>query len=367
MALADYATSTSNPHIQRIDFNTVFSQGSEADKADASRLLTRIHEGIYSTTFPIPSEQEALGDWLDRLNATEEPTNIQFFSVYGKNLGEPEKADIAGFVVSEYYKGTDLGLINYVIRDKAYHDMFPAKEMVDHHVETMKKAAWDRDRVSLKAPLWEANDPRKMLLSAIEESELFTPDEKEQYSEPALRAIEGGVDMDVSERKMIEGVFRELHGKEYWEDTDCMDPSKRISHIENNFGAKRVGISYAQAPLEEYDTLAEREEMTCDDLFLYVYDASSYPDFKPEHLKNYSNVFASTFAGAEAKELGVESLGRMVNQLELMESQKIPLMTHQQTPEQQRKILAISATPDTDADDGAPIARRNTNPPVLEV
>lgn len=367
MALADYATSTSNAQIQRLDFNTVFNQGSEADKAEASKLLTRIHEGIYCTTFPIPSEQEALGDWLDRLNAEEEPTNIQFFSVYGKDLGEPEKADVAGFIVSEYYKGTELGLVNYVIREKGYHSIFDAKEMVDHHVETMKKAAWDRDGVSLKAPLWEANDPRKMLLGAIEESELFTPDEKEQYGAPLRQAIDAGVDLDVAERKTIENVFTELHGKEYWEDTDCMDPSKRVSHIENNFGAKRVGISYAQAPLEEYDTLAEREEMTCDDLFLYVYAADSYPDFKPEHLKNYSNVFASTFAGAEAKDLGVESLGRMMNQLELMEAQNIPLMTHQQTPEQQSNILAVSATQENGGGKGGHRAAADSKPSTLDI
>lgn len=352
MSLAKYATPTSNPDIQHLDFNRVFKEGDDADKDAAADLLGRIHAGLYCTTFPIPSEQEALEDWLDRLNASEEPTNIQYFAVYGKNLGEPEKAEVAGFIVSEYYKGTELGLINYVIRDKAYHDIFGAKEMIDHHVETIKKAAWDRDGVRLKAPLWEANDPRKMLLGAIEDSELFTPAEKEQFSTPVRAAIAAGIDMDVAERKVIENAYKELHGAEYWQATDCMDPSKRISHIEQKYGAKRVGISYAQAPLEEYDTQEEREEMTCDDLFLYVYDADSYPDFNASHLKNYSNTFASTFAGAEVKELGVESLDRMINQLELMERQGIPLMRHKQTPAQERLVQNVAADSALDGDNG---------------
>lgn len=353
MSLAKYATSTSNPQIQHLDFNRVFTEGNDADKKEAADLLGRIHGGLYSRTFPIPSEQEALEDWLDRLDAKEEPTNIQFFAAYGKNLGDPDKEDIAGFIVSEYYKGTGVGLINYVIRDKAYKDVFGAKEMADHHVETIKKACWDRDHIRLLAPLWEANDPLKMLLASIEESDQFTPAEKEQFATPVRLAVEQGVDLPVGERKAIEATYKELHGEEYWEANDCMDPSKRISHIESNFGAKKVGVSYAQAPLEEYDSVEERADMTCEDLKLYVYDADSYPDFRPQHLKKYLDVFAKTFAGAPAKELGVESLTRVINQLDTMEAEGIPLMSERQTPAQERRVQSIQADTLDDREGGS--------------
>lgn len=352
MSLAKYATATSNPDIQHLDFNRVFTEGDAADKKEAAELLGRIHGGLYCKTFPIPSEQEALEDWLDRLNADEEPTNIQFFAAYGKNLGDPAQEEIAGFIVSEYYKGTGVGLINYVIRDKAYKDVFGAKEMADHHVETIKKACWDRDHIRLLAPLWEANDPLKMLLGSIEESEQFTPVEKEQFATPVRLAIEQGTDLPVGERKAIENAYKELHGEEYWEATDCMDPSKRISHIESQFGAKRVGVSYAQAPLEEYETVEEREEMTCEDLKLYVYDADSYSDFRPQHLKNYLNVFAQTFAGAPAKDLGVDSLTRVINQLDVMEAEKIPLMSEKQTPAEERRVQSIQSNTVNDREGG---------------
>ena len=46
MSLAKYATPTSNPDIQHLDFNRVFKEGDDADKEAAADLLGRIHAGL---------------------------------------------------------------------------------------------------------------------------------------------------------------------------------------------------------------------------------------------------------------------------------------------------------------------------------
>ena len=50
--------------VDYIDFNEVFAKGNKATKNAASKLLEKIHAGIYCKTFPLKNEQEAVEDWL---------------------------------------------------------------------------------------------------------------------------------------------------------------------------------------------------------------------------------------------------------------------------------------------------------------
>lgn len=277
--------STSKNGIERVDFNEVFASGSDADKQTAEALLAKIHAGIYCSTFPIPSEQEALEDWVERLHKGKAHAPRQFFTAYGRNLDDPEHAEIIGFIVSEYYNGTRTGLFNYVLREKQYSDEFPAKEMCDHHLALMKGACKEIDGKTLKGALWEANDPQH-----------------EDFKNGA------------------------------WRENDCMDPAKRCSHIEKNFGARRLGLNYAQSPLGEYDSKDEREEMTCDALRLYLYDADHSPDFNAHDLRAFMHRFRESFSGAKHPEdhLDVDALKKMDAQLGVMEAFGIPVRADKQ-------------------------------------
>lgn len=176
MSFAQHLKNTSDENIQRLDFNDVFDKSlavindkgaspeavaqARSDMAHATRLIRQIHRGLYQRTFPIPSEQEAVADWLERLKSGDKPQNLQLFTAYGKNLDDLKNATVAGFIVSEYYKGTELGLINYVIRDKEFakgEKRFAAQEMCDDHVGLMGEKCRGADGTDLKGVLWEAN------------------------------------------------------------------------------------------------------------------------------------------------------------------------------------------------------------------
>lgn len=284
---------TSKSGIERVDFNEVFATGSDADKHTAEALLEKIHAGIYCSTFPIPSEQEALGDWVERLHKGDAHEPRQFFTAYGRNLDDPEHAEIVGFIVSEYYNGTRTGLFNYVLRDKHYSNAFPAKEMCDHHMNLMQHACKQIDGTSLKGALWEANDPHH-----------------EDFKDGA------------------------------WRENDCMDPAKRCSHIEQHFGARRLGFNYAQSPLEALDDANDRRDMTCDALLLYQYDADHYPDFNAHDVKAFLSKFRHSFSGAahDGDHLDVPALAKMDNQLAEMMTHDIPVRADQQTMPQRIRV-----------------------------
>lgn len=352
MSFAQHLKNTSDENIQRLDFNDVFDKSlavindkgaspevvaqARSDMAHATRLIRQIHRGLYQRTFPIPSEQEAVADWLERLKSGDKPQNLQLFTAYGKNLDDLKNATVAGFIVSEYYKGTELGLINYVIRDKEFakgEKRFAAQEMCDDHVGLMGEKCRGADGTDLKGVLWEANKTHPLMLAAIEDSTLLTDEQKAQYTKLVERGMANGTPMKdiMLGGERFEDVFRDIHGGEYWQANDCMDPSKRISHIQGNFGAKRLGFDYAQAPLSPPANAQEALEGTCADLHLFAYKADAFPNLNAGHLAKYMNAFATIFAGKKPDQLGVESLDRMMAQLKYMEENNIPVLAEKQT------------------------------------
>ena len=287
-------------NVECVDLNEIFRNGSPKDKVRAGNLLKEAHQGIYQKTFPIPSEQEDLADWMDRLRTGDTPQELQVFSVFGKNL-DSKDPEIMGMIVSSYYKGTGVGLINYVIREKEFREDLKGKQLCKHHEKTLEDLCMRIDNKPLKMILWEANDPSKI------EWDENSPDRFE---------------------------------------VDCMAPQKRVDHIEKNFGCKRIGIDYAQAPLSECESYKDVEDGVCDELLLYSYNAEKYNKATVEDVEKYMITFSQALNGAKnPKDLKHPALVTMMNQLETMKKQSIPLLKYQQTDEQ---IDALSACNDNE-------------------
>jgi len=278
--------------VECVDFNEIYDHGNPTEKRLAKKLLTRAHKGIYCKTFPIPSEQEALSDWLDRLEKGDDE-ELQIFSVFGKNLNS-NNPEIMGMIVSSYCKGTSIGLINYVIREKDYKGQLSGKDLCEHHEKLMEDMARQIDNQELKGILWEANDPAKI-----------------EWDENDLNRFE----------------------------VDCMAPQKRVDHIEKNFGCKLLGFDYVQAPLSPCESLEEVREKTCKELLMYSYNADKYRNMTAKDLTDYLIVFSRSLNGAShPSKLGDEDITKMMNQLKKMEKDNIPLLKRLQTPEQQEAL-----------------------------
>ncbi len=333
MSLRGFITGAGCGDIQRIDFNEIFGNDNATaqDIAAARELLARIHGGLYCRTFPIASEREELTEWFDRLSDGESNQSIQFFSVYGKNLEDAERAEIIGLIVSEYFKGQGCGIICYVIREKSYEDILPAKIMCDRHEILMREVCRRVDGHPLKAIFWEANDYRALMIKAIEKSDMMGSAAKNICMNYIKSAFDAGEELSLKDIADFENTYFILHGKEYWRNLDCMDPRKRARHIEKVYGARRLGFYYVQSPLGWYDTVEEREAMSSDCMNLYIYNADAYPDFGIQDIRSYIRFFATVFSRAESSEaLGLAAVDKMVAQIDTMEDCNISIWADEQ-------------------------------------
>lgn len=333
-----------NDHwVERMDLNEVFGRSDSAeDLAGALYLLSRAYSEIYCSTFPITSEREDVSQWLVRLSHGEKSPSIQFISLYGKNLADPERAEIGGMICSEYFKGTKTGIICYVTREKSFRVDLKAKNMCDHHEKLLRNACRKIDRAELEAVFWEANDYRTLLRDAITSSELIHPKTKGYYIETINKALLSGEAIEPSFANGMIQYYAQMHGHEYWEAVDCMDPQKRVEHIEKHYGARQVGISYAQPPLSSYATQEQRTAMTSGNMLLYVYNAKAYDNFTLKTLRAYLEFFTTVFSGARsARALGVPAVTSMMDQMDLIEGENLSIWSDRQSPEDISKIRAL--------------------------
>lgn len=257
---------------------TALNIGENIEDPNIENILRAMYEGLYSASFPLESEREAIEDLIKRaldkdrnprqfitihftdpVKASELANQIaQLKESYKNETNEKERLDIrknisdiqkeftaltVGFVIGEVYRETETALINYVVRNQDFSKKYPAKDMVDHQVDQYKEFAKSRgEEISLIA--WEANH---------KDTPFF--DEK---GRPNLAV-------------------------------DVMDSNLRIEVLEKTLKATNINFNYAQPPLSTSQEICE--------LLLYSYPVGDgvSPEKQVAALEKFMNKFYSTF------------------------------------------------------------------------
>ena len=277
--------------IEIADFTEIFESKNVNQIKTATDLLIKIHRGIYSRTFPLSNEQEQVEYWLENLSSGVEKGR-HIYVAFGYNLFS-DNPDVVGFAVGGIAGKSSCGLMEYLVRDKKYSKVLSGKQICEYVETRLQEINLRVNNESLKAILWEANNPEK------------------------IRYDENNPDPMV----------------------DCMSPKKRCDLIENRYGGKRIGIDYVQGPLSPCKNEEDIKNGMCETLILYLYNADNYHNFNAKDLYNYICCFNEDVNGVynpyDFKHFGMD---KMMRQLQMMTDNDIPLLLEQQT-EKQIKML----------------------------
>lgn len=119
---------------EELEFQDLAAQYSEA-------LLSRFYQEVYLPAFPIPDEREELDSWKDQLTIPRPPgapeTRI-IIAGLGLKGGHPT---LAGGTIVEYYPGSNLGLLTYLVVDPAFRGRNLSRILVDKQLNGADQAA----------------------------------------------------------------------------------------------------------------------------------------------------------------------------------------------------------------------------------
>ena len=281
-------------NIQYVDLYEIFSEENESEKKYGLRLLEKAYETLYLKTFPVPSEQESFDDWRDNLENPKKNSDVQSFSLFGFDL-DKKNPRIIGLIVTSFYKGCATGLVDYIIREKDYSKELPAKVMLDFQEKILEKICLRFDKKPLKMILWEVNDPQKIQWD----------DENPDFN------------------------------------VDCMNPQKRINHIQKEFDCRKIGLTYAQAPIQRIGSQKEADENVCSNLLLFLYKSSCFGMVNVSDLKHFFSCFSKACNGFYPEQLNNGHINRMLRQISVMERYDILVLYENQTPEQRALLDTI--------------------------
>ncbi|MDR1693809.1 MAG: hypothetical protein LBR70_01255 [Lactobacillaceae bacterium] len=280
--------------IECVDLNDAFEKGgSKSDQQAAAKLLANVHAGIYNDAFPIPCEQESLEYWMGNLQAGREEGQ-QLLSVFGKDL-DSQNPQIMGFICSRVLADSNCALVDYIIRVKEYDNTISGAEICSHAEKGLNDLNNSINGQPLKAIFWEVNDPAKV-----------------EWNENDPNRFEN----------------------------DCMDPAKRIKIISGpGYEAEETGFDFVQGPLDECSTQQEINDGVCDTLKLYKLKSEKYNQATAEDAKKFVIRYnMATNGSSNPRELNNEAMITMLDQLDVMIAENIPLMKKQQTKEHRSLI-----------------------------
>jgi GNAT superfamily N-acetyltransferase len=157
-------------------------------------LLEEIYDGLYKRSFPFEEEREDLEFWRQNLWEPTAGSLVVHFLVAGHGLGDGQSRQIAGFLGSEYYPESRVGLVTYIAA----------------------------------SPEWRGRGIGRALLDA------------------GFRALENDASAAGGQ---LRAVFAEIHEPTRIESNrDSIPPRDRVA-IMARYGAKRVPIPYVQPAL----------------------------------------------------------------------------------------------------------------------
>lgn len=178
-------------------FNAVSAETKLVKAGDehAIALMRRAYHDIYVPAFPIENERDSLEKIESRL---QNPVNgvKRVILLAGKNLDDPQKAEVYGISIAYYYSTHQAGLLAYVAIAPEYQQMGLGRLMVQGRIKGLEALAADSGQ-TLKSVIIEVNDPAKV-----------RPED------------------------------------------DSMDPAKRVALFEK-WGARKIPVPYVQPALAE--------------------------------------------------------------------------------------------------------------------
>ena len=273
--------------IEYINFNQAYENATEVEKKQLENLIKKMHAGLYTQTFIIPQEREDVSVWLNVLRVG--PLEGQcLYMVFGRALST-SNPDILGFVIADIGGDSNCGLVEYIVRKKGFSTVLSGVDMLAMMEKELNLLNIELNGQPLKGIFWESNDPQK------------------------VRA-----------------------------DEDCMSPQKRIDLIIKKYGAKELGFDYVQGPLEECSDSQTVADKICTNLKLFLYNANSYPHLTAQDIKNYICRFNQVANKSNhPRDLKSPEIDRMMDELDVMIENNIPVVLEQQTPQQ--RILIQNA------------------------
>jgi hypothetical protein len=94
-------------------------------------LLEEIYEGLYKRSFPFEEEREDLEFWRRNLWEPRPDSLVVHFLVAGRGLRDGRSREIAGFIGSEYYPESRVGLVTYIAAAPEWRGRGVGRELLD--------------------------------------------------------------------------------------------------------------------------------------------------------------------------------------------------------------------------------------------
>ena len=133
-------------------------------------LLRVVHDGLYTTSFPLEEEREGLDYWVTALwdvGDDSRGTSVHAL-VAGTDLSEPSERRIAGLAFVELYLESECGLLSYLAVDPDFRRVGLGRDLVRRGLEALRRDAEDRGK-PLRAVFAEVHDPEAATQSSREE------------------------------------------------------------------------------------------------------------------------------------------------------------------------------------------------------
>jgi GNAT superfamily N-acetyltransferase len=123
-----------------------------------SELLDAIYHGLYRRSFPFEEEREDLDFWRRNLWEPEPGSLVVHFLVAGREIHSRDSRAIAGFVGTEYYPESSVGLVTYIASAPEWRGRGAGRALLEAAVKELEEDA-RATSVTLRAVFAEIHEP----------------------------------------------------------------------------------------------------------------------------------------------------------------------------------------------------------------
>ena len=125
------------------------------------KLLEEICSGLYEQSFPFEEEREDLGFWRENLWDSRPGSLVVHFLVAGRELRDDRGREVVGFIGTEYYPESRVGLITYIAVAPEWRGRGVGRELMDAAFRALANDARAAAR-KLRAVFAEIHEPSRI-------------------------------------------------------------------------------------------------------------------------------------------------------------------------------------------------------------